>query len=738
MQTVAILFGALFTIAVAAAAGNLLLNIVRGKLSGVEAWALAFLAGSACLSLFVFLFGILRIGRTEVFLTVGTAVIAAALWKGHPFLRGEVQPAPLTRRWRTLFLVIFCAFAAYYLVQAMAPEISPGGAGYHLGLVARYQRAHALERVTTSIHAMLAQGMEMLFWFAFAFGRHAAAALVHLAYAFALVAMIIAHGRRFGFPAAGTAAALLVFVSPIVGRDATVACNDLGVAAVVFGVYHLLRVWEQDRDVSLLVPVGLLAGFAYTIKYTAFLAAPYALGVAGWKLRRGRRALVRGGAIISGCALLMIAPWMWRNARAFGNPTAPFLNAVFPNPYVHVSFEKEYVDHTRHHDGLKSYAGIPLEVTVHGRVPGGLLGPIWLLAPVALLSLRDSEGRRLLLAAAVFGSTYFANIGTRFLIPSLPFIALAMALVLSRFPRLLYAVVVAHAVLSLPPVVALYASPGAWRLSGFPWRAALRIESEETYLARESAGYRIARMIEEKTPPGATVFTFNQVAEAYTTRRVMVAAESAFGEVVGGILRAPNMPQYRAQRRWAFSISRALWRKVRVVQTAEAGPDPWRVSEVRVFLEGKEIERSGAWRLRAWPNVWDVQMAFDNTSVTSWDTWQPAAPRMFIEMDFGQPTLVDEVQVDLPGSQRKVQADIQTLGADSYWFYHQVTPKEAPLAPRGSLRGEASRELRASGVTHLLVFDGDFLADDYRLHAREWRLRLAGQLPGVRLYEIQE
>ena len=35
--------------------------------------------------------------------------------------------------------------------------------------------------ITTSMYAMFPQGMEMLFWVAYSFGRHSAAALTHLA-----------------------------------------------------------------------------------------------------------------------------------------------------------------------------------------------------------------------------------------------------------------------------------------------------------------------------------------------------------------------------------------------------------------------------------------------------------------------------------------------------------------------------------------------------------------------------
>src|SRR5207237_9356327 len=103
---------------------------------------------------------------------------------------------------------------------------------------------------------------------------------------------------------------------------------------------------------------------------------------------------------------------------------------VFPNPYIHISFEEEYAQHMRHY-GLKSDREIPLEVTVRGGALCGFLGPIFLLSPLALLALRLPQGRTLLLAALVFLIPYTANIGTRFLIPALPFVTLAMGLAVS-------------------------------------------------------------------------------------------------------------------------------------------------------------------------------------------------------------------------------------------------------------------------------------------------------------------
>ena len=90
-----------------------------------------------------------------------------------------------------VILPVFIAYFILYFFNAMAPEASPDGAGYHLGLVARYLREHGFHQITWNIYANLSEGAEMLFLFAFAFGKHSAAAMVHLAFLMALAWQMI-------------------------------------------------------------------------------------------------------------------------------------------------------------------------------------------------------------------------------------------------------------------------------------------------------------------------------------------------------------------------------------------------------------------------------------------------------------------------------------------------------------------------------------------------------------------
>ena len=122
---------------------------------------------------------------------------------------------------------------------------------------------------------------------------------------------------------------------------------------------------------------------------------------------------------------LLIVPWMAKNWITVGNPVSPFFNRLFPNAYVHASFERNYVKGLQRWEGVDSAWEVPLLFAVEGG-PKGVLGPLLLLAPVSLFGLGNPMARRLLLAAAVFALPLLGNSNPRFLIPALPFVALAM------------------------------------------------------------------------------------------------------------------------------------------------------------------------------------------------------------------------------------------------------------------------------------------------------------------------
>ena len=247
-QAFYILFGTAFTVAVCLALGRMLLRRLSAPLYRQEELPLAFVVGAACLSLIVFLLCALQLVYDGVFLAVGLIVLGLAIRSGAHRSSGEQFPA-LPKIWRYLFIGIFTIFGVLYFSNAMAPEMSPDGSSYHLGIIGRYYSNHGFERITTNMYANLSQGVEMLYLFAYAFGRHSSAALVHLAFLAALPLAMLSYARRFGFGAAGAAAALFVFVSPIVGKDGSTAYNDVAVACIIFAVFHLLQIWLETLPI---------------------------------------------------------------------------------------------------------------------------------------------------------------------------------------------------------------------------------------------------------------------------------------------------------------------------------------------------------------------------------------------------------------------------------------------------------------------------------------------------------
>jgi hypothetical protein len=762
-QVLYILLGCGLTLATATALGMLLLQRLRLVLYRQEQLFFSFVVGSGCLSFLVFSLAAAGFVQKGVFLAIAVLAICLAVRTGAIRFAGDALP-PLPPVWRYLSGAIFIAFTTVYFVNAMAPEVSADGSTYHLGLVARYMREHGFHRITNNVYASLAQGLEMLFLFAYAFGRHSAAALVHLAFLVALAFGMLSYGRRFGFAEAGAAGAVLVFASPIAGFDASVAYNDVAVACAAFALFYVLQIWAEERKSALLVPAGLLAGFCFAIKYTAFVAPLYAVGFLVFMLRRDRRMLWRGLAITTGCATLLAVPWLAKNYLWVANPFSPFLNRLFPNPYTYILFETEYAWIMRHYEGLRSYWDIPLEVTVRGATLQGLLGPVFLLVPVAILAWRSKAGKRLLIAGALFILPYAANIGTRFLIPALPFFALAMALVLTRsrdsmsfkwslrtsqspgartwnsefnIPKSIgLAVVCIHSILSWPWLIEMYSHPHAMRLTRFPLAAALRVEPEEQFLMRIHDRYLAARLLETETPRGARAFSFNQLPDAYSTRDTVVGYQSALGNRITDLIHTPMEPDFLPTRRWAFRFASQTLSRIRVVQTAK-GPDNWSVSEFRVFQGNRQLARAAQWRLTSKPNPWDLELAFDGNPATRWRAWEDQFPGMYIEVDFGRPETLDSVYLDTARAQYNIKLKLEGQSAGGSWRDLAAAPEMAQMPEPPGIRHAAMKQIKDWGIGYLMLDTQEREFPDLQRHANEWGIEYMTQRGRATLYRIE-
>ena len=175
------------------AIGCLLFGRLHINLYAFEHELLAAITGGALLSLAVFILCALNAARTPVFLVLGLSTLALN-WRFGARSAGHLPPVPAS--WKWLFAIPFALYAILYLSNSLAPEISPDGAAYHLGFVFRYFREHGFHRLTTNVLGSFPEGLEMLFLFAFAFGRHSAAATVHCCYLLALPLLMLSYASR--------------------------------------------------------------------------------------------------------------------------------------------------------------------------------------------------------------------------------------------------------------------------------------------------------------------------------------------------------------------------------------------------------------------------------------------------------------------------------------------------------------------------------------------------------------
>jgi hypothetical protein len=707
------LIGALFTALTAWALGRLLFARLRIELHRIEHEALAGVCGSALLSLAVFALSAMKLARAPVFAVVGiAAIVALATYPKARRVPAERFPS-LPRFWRWIFLAASGFYALIYLANSLAPEFSPDGSAYHLGIVARYLRAHGFERIPTNMYANLSQGMEMLFLFAFAFSGHSAAATVHLAFLFALATAMLCYARRLGRPRAGVCAALLVFLSPVAGVDAVSAYNDVALAAAGFAMFYLIEIWREKGGARFEIPIGLLAGFCFAIKYTGFVAGLYALVV---MRRRFVRAFV--------AASVMAIPWLVKNWMWVDNPVSPFFNRVFANPYIHVSFEESYRRYLSTY-GLPSLWPLPWMVTVTGQL-GGQIGPLFLLAPLAPVTLRTREGRRCLLAALFFLVPYPQNVGARFLIPALPFLALGIAMALEFSQTALASVTASAALLAWPRVIDRYRAPaGGWQITTVPWQAALHIVPPDTWLSRRFADYRLARTIDRVVPVNKRVWSSMPLAEAYIEPQVLVYYYSAESEKIREMLLTPVREEMQPLWNLRFTFAPRKVRQLRIGQMATSADDIWSVGEARFFDDDKEVRPSGA---DAHPFPWDIGLAIDGNPVTRWKAWESIHPGMWVEFGFDPEAELDRVELHSSDDQWKIELRIDGIDAKL---------DKLEDAPLGDLRRAAVDSVRSLGIAYLMISNDFPAAADMRASPERWGLRVAAEQESGRLYEIR-
>ncbi|HEV2445756.1 MAG TPA: glycosyltransferase family 39 protein [Candidatus Sulfopaludibacter sp.] len=676
MILISILFGAAFTVTAAYGFGSAALR----RLAAPPEIALA--VGAVLESMLVFLALLCGVGYWPVYLALGAGALAASAKFRGKHLDGL--------RWKHPVAALFAAYGVFYLVNAMAPEALADGITYHLGLPYEYTR---LGRFSSSIefYHMLPQGMEMLFTMAFAFGRHSAAKLVEFAIFIAGVPLIFRIGRRLGMNDVATlVAAVFYFTAPVIALTGTTSYNDAALVFFTLAAFYMLLVWRDTADARYLLPAGLLAGFCYAIKF------PGVFTVAGAVLFvlcvRPQKAFL----VVAGAGLA-VAPWAIRSAALTGNPAAPLMNSTFRNRYFHVATEVDLAKGMRSMHEVPAQQ-VPWELAFGDRFMG-TFGPLLFALPLGLPAIYKRSGRLCLAAAVILAIPWYSNTGARFLMPSFTFAGLALGMALPRPAA--WAAIAIQAIGCVPALLDTRLPEYQFRLHEFPWRAALRLESEQHYLELHIRDYGIARMVERNTPAAARIFSLIPLANAYLARDVTTTWTSAEGDRMIDNLRVaalyPNDWFFDWKGSWPPQSLRALRFRMPASFNGE-----WDISEVELLSDGEPIFDSPQWTLRAWPNRWETPLAFDHLNVTRWRTWEPIRRGNFFEIDLDHPQL-------LSGAVLKSHTPVYQLMLEFYgqnlagkWL-RLTRFSDAVALPPIDLRTEAAKALRRAGFRYLVA-----------------------------------
>ncbi len=698
-------------------------------------WTLALAVGAAAESTIVFLMLVAHDGHRGHFILLGAVCAALYWWMGRG---GERLADPVQARAdRVSLYVAGVALAFYgvlYLINALAPELEPDALGYHLGLTAEYVRLGRFPR-RVGFFEMVPQGLEMLFVPAFAFGRHSAARLVHCAFLLASVPLMLRIGRRLGLPDnAALAAAVLYFCAPVAGVAGTSAYTDAGGVYFTLATFYALLVWRDTRDMRYLAVAGLTAGFCYAIKFPGGLVAVLAVV---FVVAVERKIRIRQVALVAGTAMAMASPWILRSLDMTGDPVAPLASGIFHNAYFHASMEGSLATSLGSLGAVRWWR-VPYELIVGGAF-NGTMGPVFFALPLGLLALRKGAGRLCWVAAALLAAPWFWNTGARFLMPALPFLALALALGLAiSLPRqALWVLVAVQAVGCWPQTMRLYHPAYTWRLERIPWRAALRIQPEQEYLAEYLTGYYVARLIEEHTAPGERIFSMIPVPIAYTDREVLEFWHSAEAAQLRDTLRVglrTNDTTFDVRAQWTPQKMQGI--RIRVPQRLTA---EWVIHEIKLFAGEERVYGNPQWQLDAWPNVWELPLAFDGNMATRWHSWEPLRAGMYVEADFDRELELSSAVMTSPTAYYPVTFEFYGREQDGWRLLtSQASVTQRPL---GDLKTAATRAVRAAGFQYILTDDNingnGLLGATVLGHEREWGLEKTAQVGSLLLFRIK-
>ncbi|MDL1900464.1 hypothetical protein FBR02_06810 [Anaerolineae bacterium CFX9] len=304
-----------------------LLKASYTQLTPAERLALASMLGLSLVSI-----GALALGMVGLFnrwALWGSLLLAALLcrqdlraWLGD--LRQSLRSIRAQSRADRLFAILIAVLLIFAFLHAAAPVVAWDSLTYHLVGPSRWLEQGRITPEPDNFYLGFPKALEMLFSIVMsAFGRDTAPAMVHFVYgSFLLLLTGSVTFRLTRHPSAAWLSVTLLLTGFNVWQLLGWAYVDLAIAAYALLIVVSLHHWVENRDRRWLIAIGLMVGFATSMKYPA---AALGLGAALCVLAAAPRQVIRHGLICAAAALIAFSPWMVRGALHWQNPIFPYV-----------------------------------------------------------------------------------------------------------------------------------------------------------------------------------------------------------------------------------------------------------------------------------------------------------------------------------------------------------------------------------------------------------------------------
>ncbi len=422
-----------FLLLVTAAFGLSCFILKRDSLEQITVWEFVVLRtalGFGIIAYVTFLAAVLRFLNLSLFIAV--LVLGSLCFLREISILKELK----IRITFSLFGSILAIFFLFNFFYAWFPPTFYDSMLYHLAVPSYYIFHHGFVPWPTNFLAHLPLNVEMVFMFTLLGKTVLLPKLLSLISYTGLIILVYSWYRRHFSSRFSLLPVLLFFTIPQVGFLTTTAKPDmLGLLFLFAGVrlFFLYLEKEKQKRLHLLLLSSLCWGLAIGSKYIfAFYLVGFFLALLLAKKVDFKRKVL-AVLVITLVVLLLLSPWLAKNAVFTGNPVYPYLSGIFPNQYWSSQQAADFSFMQKRGSGysLWQYLWYPIQIFIlpYGYGMTVVLGVLFLIfIPFIFFSWKDERLRFLIIAAAAaFILMLFFSKVPRYFLTSFLLLAMPMA-----------------------------------------------------------------------------------------------------------------------------------------------------------------------------------------------------------------------------------------------------------------------------------------------------------------------